>query len=160
MAVVISRDNNGDGSRRGIEDALGERLAALGADVLFTGQYPLIGHREIDRGPYEHLHPSKWPGNNPTMSEGYRRCCTSVSWIGQCLAVRMMRAEKVWDHDAFFAYCDRWMTQDDTEHLKEIQKAHPGWGERTVRQRSTWDPFVDEMWAAYRNNLPPAPAAE
>ncbi len=127
-----------------------------GADVLFTGQYPLIGHREIDRGPYEHLHPSEWPGNNPTMSEGYRRCCTSISWIGQCLAVRLMGAVDVWDHDAFFAYCDRWMTEDDTPFVKIINKAHPNRNFRP-QQGTTWDPFVNEMWAAYRDNLPEPP---
>jgi len=127
-----------------------------GADVLFTGQYPLIGDRAIDRGPYEHLTPDKWPGNNPTMSEGYRRCCTSISWIGEALATHLMGAVDVWDHDAFFAYCDRWMTQDDTPFVKIMNEAHPGRGFRP-QQRTTWDPFVNEMWAKYRNNLPPAP---
>ena len=39
----------------------------------------------------------------------------------------------------------------------DVIVAHPGWGERTVRQRTTWDSFVNEMWATHRNNLPPAP---
>ena len=33
-----------------------------------------------------------------------------------------MHAEKYWDHDAFFSYVDRWMTEDDTQFLKIIQE--------------------------------------
>lgn len=128
-----------------------------GAKVRFTGQYPLIGARQIDRGPYEHLEPAKWPAQdrgNPTMSEGYRRCCTSICWVGQALAVRLMNAEKVWDHDAFFVYVDRWMYEDDTKFAAEITKAHPKFG-AGIRQGSThFDPWIDAMWAAYRQTLP------
>ena len=128
-----------------------------GAKVRFTGQYPLIGHKQIDRGPYEHLPPSQWPGNKKTMSEGYRRCCTSICWVGQSLAVKLLGAEKVWDHDAFFVYVDRWMHQDDTETTKEIKKAHPKWG-GSIRQRTTqFDPWIDKMWAKHRPTIEPGP---
>jgi hypothetical protein len=73
-------------------------------------------------------------------------------------AARMMHAEKVWDHDAFFAYCDRWMTEDDTPFVKVINQdlgAH-----FAPDQRTTWDKFVNEMWAKYRNDLPPAAQGE
>ena len=132
-----------------------------GATVLFTGQYPTIGDRQPDRGAYEHLTPDKWPGPNKTMSEGYRRCCTSLSYVGEALAARMMHAEKAWNHDAFFAYVDRWMTEDDTEHVKTIKDAL---GEKAdfsrpfMRQRQCWDPFVEDMWKQYRNNIPPTAA--
>jgi len=132
-----------------------------GAKVLFTGQYPLVAaqdpERYADRSPYEHLHPSEWPGRNKTMSEGYRRCCTSLCWVGQALATRLMHAEEVWDHDAFFAYVDRWMTEDDTEFVKIIKEVHDTDYSAGARQRQCWDAFVEEMWARYRNNLPPAP---
>lgn len=128
-----------------------------GAKVRFTGQYPLIGHKQIDRGPYEHLHPSKWPGKGKrkTMSEGYRRCCTSICWVGQALAARMMKAETVWDHDPFFAYVDRWMYEDDTKAIEEMGKAYPGrFGPGGIRQGSThFDPWIDAMWKAYRTTL-------
>ena len=59
--------------------------AWTGASVRFTGQYPEAyqsnPERHADRGPYEHLEPGDWPGNNPRMSESYRRCCTSISWV-------------------------------------------------------------------------------
>ncbi len=127
-----------------------------GARVRFTGQYPLIGARQIDRGPYEHLRPAQWPAQergDPTMSEGYRRCCTSICWVGQALAMRLMRVEPVWDHDAFFTYVDRWMYEDDADFVAEIEKAHPKF-KVGIRQGTThFDPWIDAMWAAYRKTI-------
>jgi len=128
-----------------------------GATVRFTGQYPLIGDRQIDRGPYEHLTPDKWPGRKKTMSEGYRRCCTSICWVGQALAARMLKAEKVWDHDAFFVYVDRWMHEDDAKAVEEIKKAYPDWGNGVRQGTTVFDPWIDAMWAAYRKTLQPPP---
>jgi hypothetical protein len=68
-----------------------------------------------------------------------------------------MHAEKVWDHDAFFAYVDRWMTEDDTEFVKAIKAVYGTDYSGGARQRQCWDKFVEEMWAQYRNNLPPGP---
>jgi hypothetical protein len=128
-----------------------------GAKVLFTGQYPTIGDKQPDRGAYEHLTPDKWPGPNKTMSEGYRRCCTSHSYVGEALAARLMHAEKAWNYDAFFAYVDRWMTEDDTEHLKVIKEAlNADMSRPFERQGQTWDPFVQAMWAKYRDSIPPS----
>jgi hypothetical protein len=121
-----------------------------GAKVIFAGHTPVGGVG--DRGGYEHLQPAQWPGPLKTQSEGYRRCCTSISWIGSALSARIMHAEKSWNHDAYFDYCDRWMTEDDTKALAEIKK-QLGKDMSGNRQGQTWDPFVDEMWAKYRNNL-------
>ncbi|MEX0885372.1 MAG: hypothetical protein WD009_02930 [Phycisphaeraceae bacterium] len=122
-----------------------------GADVVFTGHSSPPPYPE--RGPYEHLHPSQWLSSS---SESYRRCCTSTSWVGEALATMMLGAEDVWDHDPFFAYVDRWMTEDDSQFVQEILAA--GMGNFTAswaRQGQTWEPIVNSMWAAYRNNLPP-----
>ena len=79
--------------------------------------------------------------------------------------MRIMRAEKIWNHDAFFDYCDRWMTEDDSEHIK-VLKEHAGIDVTPARRQcQTWDPWVDAMYKEYRNDLPPAkaiafPAAE
>jgi hypothetical protein len=124
--------------------------------VRFTGQYPEIGDKQPDRGPYENLTPDKWPGKDPLMSESYRRCCTGICWVGQALAVHMIHAEKLWDHDAFFAYVDRWMTEDDSKAVAEIEKAQPKFKGGT-RQGSTFDRWIDQMWKDYRDNLPPGP---
>lgn len=134
-----------------------------GANVVFAGQYPIMARENPkryadDRGPYEHLPPSQWKSN---MGEGYRRCCTSCCWVGQALAARIMHAEKTWNHEAFFAYVDRWMTEDDKEFRTEINKYFPD--KNLVDETKTWchqgycQDFVKEMWTKYRNALPAAP---
>ena len=108
-----------------------------------------------DWGAYEHLPPAQWPGR---LGEDYRRTCTSLAWAGEALALKILHAEKAWDHDAFFVYVDRWMTEEDGQHVEEIKKAK-GWdySQDWARQRQCWDPFVEDMWARYRDRLPPPP---
>jgi len=139
-----------------------------GAKVVFTG------HRAIDQatgiarggsGPYEHKQPSTWGGlgagptrNGDKMSESYRRCCTSAAWVAQALVLHLMKAEKVWAHDAFFDYCDRWMFENDGEFVKTIKEASGDDHDKSwSRQEQTWEPFVNEMWAKYRTapGMPP-----
>ena len=128
-----------------------------GADVVYAGHVGKEGLKgRPDWGAYEHLPPSEWPG---TLGESYRRCCTSVAWVGEALAIRMLHAEKTWSHDAFLDYVDRWMTEDDTEHIRAIHEANKGdYSASYLRQGQAWDRFVGEMWAKYRHHLPPAPA--
>ena len=71
----------------------------------------------------------------------YRNCCTSGYWIGQALAARMLHAEPIWAHDAYFDYVDRWMSGDVD-----------GGG-------SASSAFIEEMWSTYRDNLPPGSPA-
>ena len=62
-----------------------------------------------------------------------------------------MHAEKAWNHDAFFDYCDRWMYQDDAESAKVIKAATGGdYFADWIRQKQAWDDFVDDMWAKHR----------
>ena len=137
-----------------------------GAKVVFTG------HRGIDEatgvarpvtGPYEHKLPKTWTGiaggpsrTGDKCSESYRRCCTSRGWISEALAMRLMKAEKEWNHDAFFDYCDRWMFEDETEALKllkEIGMGQPDW----AQEGHTEEQFVMDMWKAHRTGpgMPP-----
>jgi hypothetical protein len=126
-----------------------------GATVVWAGHVGKDGER--DWGAYEHLHPSQWPG---MTGESYRRCCTSICWVGQALAIRILRAQKLWNHDAFLDYCDRWMTEDDSEHIKIIEEAKGSdYSADYLRQGQTWYPFVNEMWAEYRPGFSP-PATE
>jgi hypothetical protein len=120
-----------------------------GAKVVYAGHAGKGGRIDkVGWGAYEHLPPAKWVNN---LGEGYRRCCTSIAWVGQALAARLMKADKVWAHDAFFDYVDRWMTEDDTQAIQEIKKAR-GWdySAKWARQGQAWDPFVNNMWARYR----------
>lgn len=113
-------------------------------------------------GPYEHLVPSAWKN---TLGESYRRCCTSVSWVGEALAVRLIpEVQAAWNHPQFLAYVDRWMnTPDDPQDLATIQSATGMVIDSDFMQGQSWKilsgggyheahrTFVDEMWAAYRN---------
>jgi hypothetical protein len=116
-----------------------------GATALYAGHYGSSGSGQY--GPYEHLQPSSWPG---TLGEDYRRCCTSSAWIGEALAARLVPGVRAaWNHAPFFAYADRWMTEDDTAHLATI-KAQIGKDYSGFKQRKAWDAFATNMWKAYR----------
>ena len=140
------------------------RRSWTGANVVYAGHQGVdknghdVNTRQPGWGQYEHLQPKDWANG---MNEDYRRGCTSIAWVGEALAARLMHAEKYWDHDAFFSYVDRWMTENDTEFLKIIyDQTGLDYSDRSLRQRETWDPFVMEMWQKYRNNIPPGPDGE
>jgi hypothetical protein len=113
-------------------------------------------------GPYEHLAPSAWKN---TLGESYRRCCTSVSWVGEALAARLIpEMQAAWNHPQFFAYIDRWMfSPDDPQDLQTILSATGMTVDPDFMQGQSWKilsgggyyktyrTFVDDMWAAYRN---------
>ncbi|MGB7845629.1 MAG: Ig-like domain-containing protein [Candidatus Acidiferrum sp.] len=138
-----------------------------GATVIYGGHY---GVHAADSspvsaglyGPYEQLQPANWPILTPPgeqLGEAYRRCCTSVSWVGEALAVHLLHSESVWNHAAFFDYVYRWMMEDDTQAVAEIkaqsgfdysatwerQKQTVNWLDGEVSQPS----FIDDMWNAY-----------
>lgn len=158
-----------------------------GAKVIWTGHYGYYKGQfpakpmSSGYGPTDLFAPGQWPRPWNEGSEGYRRNGTGASWVAQALAARMIHAEKHWDHDAYFAYVDRWMTEDDApavaamkKHLEEkmaaaktdeekkalevdktkIEKANRG---GTISSRAELLPLVKELWATYRNNLPPGP---
>jgi hypothetical protein len=132
-----------------------------GSRAIFMGHSPYqfgrSGHWERGRGIVDVYHPRDWPRpGNITSSEGYRRANTRACWVGQALAARLMHAERHWNHDAFFDYCDRWMSEDDTELIKIIQEATgqgQDYGKSWAKQGSSWDEFVNDMWARYRPTL-------
>jgi len=141
-----------------------------GAKAIFTGhslpRNPHCGRWEDGWGTVDLYPPSEWPNLKPgraPASEGYRRANTSNSWVGEALAARLMHAEKVWGHDAFFAYVDRWMAEDDTPFVEAIRSA--GGMDWTKAKRGEFGrqgfvmqaKFVREMWDTYRDHPPPAP---
>lgn len=119
-------------------------------------------------GPYEHLAPSVWKN---TLGESYRRCCTSVSWVGEALAARLIpEMQEAWNHPQFFEYVNRWMlSPDDPQDLETVRTATGMVIDVDFMQGQSWKilsgggyhkphrTFVDEMWAAYRNTPPPPP---
>jgi hypothetical protein len=65
-----------------------------------------------------------------------------------------MRAKEYWNHDAFFDYINRWMTEDDEPYVAAIYEATGlDYSRSWQRQRQAWDQFVEEMWAEYRDSF-------
>jgi hypothetical protein len=131
-----------------------------GAKVLFAGHSGIDAATGVARsrgngwGPYEHTPPAQWKDGQNT-SESYRRCCTSVGWVAEALALRLLHAEQAWGHDAFFDYVDRWMYEDDAAFVKTIKAATGRDHDKDyARQGQAWDAFVNEMWARHRPTLP------
>jgi len=137
-----------------------------GATVIYGGHYGVNADGSVVSaglyGPYEQLQPANWPliNGNEQLGEAYRRCCTSVSWVGEALTMHIMHAESTWNYPPFFDYVDRWMTEDDSQAVAEI-KAQTGfdYSANWERQGQTryWlqgefpqYTFIDDMWAAYR----------
>ncbi len=137
-----------------------------GATVIYGGHYGVTTDGQPVSaglyGPYEQLQPVNWPllNGDEQLGEAYRRCCTSVSWVGEALAIRLLGGENLWNHPAFFDYVDRWMTEDDTQAVAQI-KAQTGFDysadwERQGQTRFWLQgefpqyTFIDDMWKAYR----------
>jgi hypothetical protein len=134
--------------------------------MVYGGHVGINGESvKLGWGPYEHLAPSAWKS---TLGESYRRCCTSVSWVGEALAARLIPGmQSAWNHPPFFAYVDRWMlSPDDPRDLQTIASATGMVIDSDFMQGQSWKilsgggyykphrTFVDEMWAAYRNTPP------
>jgi hypothetical protein len=124
-----------------------------GAKVLYAGHLGMWHGQPVSKdpaqGPYEHLRPGKWASD---MNENYRHCCTSHTWVSQGLAARLMGAQGLWDHPAFFDYCDRWMTESDKDANAAIKAERGQIISEYAYQGQTWDAITNEMWKVYRNN--------
>jgi hypothetical protein len=70
----------------------------IGAKVVFAGHSGIDAttgtahNRGSTSGPYEHIPPAQWKEGQNT-SESYRRSSTSLAWVAQALALRLMHAE-------------------------------------------------------------------
>ncbi len=179
MAAPAKAGKDGIMFGQDMQTAYGE--CWTGAKVVYAG------HRGVWKGkpvadkpaqqPYEHLQPKDWAYNTfkygwrkepTTQYEGevYRRSVNSPAWVGLGLAGRIMRAEPFYAHDAFFDYVDRWMTEDDAPLREKImrqvdaEKTAHDFREEKWRAGRAYDPFVQKMWAEYRNQLPPEKAPQ
>jgi hypothetical protein len=111
-----------------------------------TALYWMIQHHG-KRERYEEKPPEQWEKWDRT-TESYRICCNAVGWVGSALAARHMKAVKLWNHDAWFDYVDRWMREDDP--YARARGSHP----RPKMETTTFDPFVTAMWKAHRKSAP------
>ena len=69
--------------------------------------------------------------------------------------MRLLKLEDAWNHDAFFDYVDRWMTEDDKAFRQEINKHFPN--EPLVNETKKWfhqgytcESWVKKAWETYR----------
>lgn len=120
----------------------------------WAGQTALyqIGLHTRARPPHEHKSPADWDAGDK-LSEGYR-LTVSGAWPGTALAVRLLDAQPLWNHDAFLDYCDRWMETEDPH--ASARGAFP----RPKQEGRALDPFVEAMWRKYRPGLQEHPAGE
>jgi hypothetical protein len=98
-----------------------------GATVIYGGHYGVTADEQPVSaglyGPHKRLLPVNWPllNGNERLGKAYRRCCTSVSRVGEALAIHLIGGESLWNHPAFFDYVDRWMNEDDSQTVAQIK---------------------------------------
>ena len=117
----------------------------------YAGQtvlYQMVFHA-VPHPPYEEKDPTAWNPDDK-KGEGYRQV-GSRAWPGIALAAQLMKAKALWNHDAFFDYCDRIMAKEDAYAANRGSTPRPAW------EGSTYDPFVDAMWSTYRTKVPDQP---
>ena len=117
-----------------------------------TALWQMIMHHGR-RETYEEKPPDQWEKWDK-ISESYRQCCTSSAWIGTALAARYLKAIKLWGHDAYFDYTDRWMQVDDP--YRDARGEHS----RPSLETKAFDPFVTAMWRTYRKTAPQQAVSE
>jgi hypothetical protein len=63
-----------------------------------------------------------------------------------------MNAQSYWDHDAFFAYVDRWMDGSGDAAYTQTIFEQTGWDCRvsSLAEGYLGDRLVNEMWQRYR----------
>lgn len=66
----------------------------------------------------------------------YRFCCTANSWLGQCIAMRLMGGLKAWNNNAWATYLDKYIRKCKAD-------GSPGWwlDWSDGRQLAAWDKF-------------------
>jgi len=127
--------------------------------VLDTGQFPFEAlqgaKQEADRSNYENLTPTNGPVPRRPNPKTTAAAAPASPTSAKALAARLMHAEKIWNYDAFFAYVDRWMYEDDTDAVKAIKdaKVNDYTKQAWARQKQCDNPWVEAMWAKYRAPL-------
>ena len=78
-----------------------------------------------------------------------------MAWVAQALVLRLMHAEKAWNHDAFFDYCRPLDVRERRRPSSRPSRRRPGkdHDKDWARQGQTWEPYVNELWFKYRPTL-------
>jgi hypothetical protein len=115
--------------------------------------WQMVYHHGV-RLPYMQLNPSQYSTYDDgwaKTSEGYRLCCTIKAWPGQALTTLLMGGKSLWNHDAFFDNVEDWMRKTDLYSAGRSGLSRPS------EEGSSYDAFVDSMWASYRSAVPAQP---
>lgn len=78
--------------------------------------------------------------SNPSWGADYR-ITANIAFPGWILAARIMNLEDIWNHEALFAWMDRWMTANQPD------------GDFPRDDRGSWEGWQADMWVAYRGNV-------
>ena len=115
------------------------------ADVKFGEDFQTFFVSQLDGKPNgghggyeaEHLGMPEWRFGSDIESADlrwdlpYRHCCSATAWGGAVLSARLLGLQDAWNHEALFAYQDRYV--------------------ETAGPHQFWDPFTESMWWTYRN---------
>jgi hypothetical protein len=71
---------------------------------------------------------------------------TGGNWPGFALAALYLKSKSIWDHDAFFDYCDWFMKPGQTKIYSKDGHTGP--------TRNNTEKFVQDMWDTYRASAP------
>ena len=63
---------------------------------------------------------TNWPHDK---HDPYRRL-VSYAWLSQAMAARILGLKSYWQNDAYFAYCDRWVYENDVPNQQAIRAAY------------------------------------
>lgn len=118
----------------------------------FAGQTVLwqVTYHSHARQPHLEKNPKEW-NDSDRFVNAYM--WTGGNWGGFALSALYLKAKALWNHDAFFDYCDWYMKPGQTRyHIKHGEK------EGTFKPtRNNTEPFAEQMWDAYRAGAPEQP---
>jgi len=107
--------------------------------------YALADKREAVRRNYARI--TGRDEHDPVVERMTRQCFRHFGrYVAEFIHVQS------WDHDAFFAYVDRWMDPTGDAAYTQTIFDMTGWDYRGAwaAQGQAWDALVEEMWAAHR----------
>lgn len=85
--------------------------------------------------------------NSDARAQSYKQ--SAYVFVGEALALRLINAQSVVDHPAFFDFVDRWMTETlSPTDLAELQAINSSWGSTAGQAGSG---FITAMWNSYRS---------
>lgn len=116
-----------------------------------TALWQMVRHHGI-APMYEHKHPNDWTDMD-RRSHSYRVCCNGLAWIGEALGALLIEAKQVWNHDAFFDYNDRFINESKQPYIDA------GLSSNINLIGKAFDPFIQNMYEAYRESVPEQPGA-